>query len=149
MGSVEILKGKQTVAFGGSLHLVLLPPPLQASQNIAIALRRLMKSSEKEGVRGMLPLDCLPLWGESGSPSQLPHRISELQEKEDFNTAGKTKKNPVDHGEVSQQRSTGNTTRYSHVTTAFLKRHHASTNMSEVNTTRPRYDMRMSAGVYW
>ena len=66
LGSVEILKGKQTVAFGGSLHLVLLPPPLQASQNIAIALRRLMKSSEKEGVRGMLPLSCLPLWGREG-----------------------------------------------------------------------------------
>ncbi len=58
-------------------------------------------------------------------------------------------KKSVDPVEVSQQRSTENTTRYSHVTTAFLKRHQASTNMSAVNTTSPRYDMRMSAGVYW
>ena len=103
----------------------------------------------KEGAGGYSPHAASPSGGERGSPSRLPQKISELQEKEDFNKAGKTKKNPVDHGEVSQQRSTGNTTRYSHVTTAFLKRHHASTNMSEVNTTRPRYDMRMSAGVYW
>ena len=40
----------------------------------------------------MLPSGCLPLWGERGLPSWLPQKISELQEKEDFNTAGKTKK---------------------------------------------------------
>jgi hypothetical protein len=47
----------------------------------------LKKNLNKRGGKGMLPLGCLPLWGERGSPSQLPQRISELQEKEDFNKA--------------------------------------------------------------
>jgi hypothetical protein len=56
---------------------VLPPPPLSSSPNIAIIIRRLMKNPDKRGGKGMLPVGCLPL----------PQRISELQEKEDFNKA--------------------------------------------------------------
>jgi hypothetical protein len=46
-----------------------------------------MKNPDKRGGKGMLPACCLPLWGREGFPSWLPQRISELQEKEDFNKA--------------------------------------------------------------
>jgi hypothetical protein len=43
------------------LHYIgLLPPPLQASPNSAIIIRRLMKNLNKKGVKRMLPACCLP-----------------------------------------------------------------------------------------
>ena len=36
-----------------------------------MALRMLMKTSEKRGVKGMLPLGCLPLWGREGVTLQV------------------------------------------------------------------------------
>ena len=46
-----------------------------------------MKNLNKRGGKGMLPTCCLLLRGREGSPSQLLQRISELQEKENFNKA--------------------------------------------------------------
>jgi len=69
------------------VHIVLLAPAARASPDIVIIIRRLMKNSDKKGGRAMLPLGCLPLWGERELPSWLPQKISELQEKEDFNKA--------------------------------------------------------------
>jgi hypothetical protein len=43
-----------------------------------------MKNLNKRGGKGILSLGCLPLWGERGSPSWLPQRISELQRKRGF-----------------------------------------------------------------
>jgi len=37
---------------------------------------RLKYIPKKEGVKGMLPLSCFPLWGERGSFSKLPQRIN-------------------------------------------------------------------------
>jgi hypothetical protein len=48
-----------------------------------------MKNPDKRGGKGMFPRAASPLWGEKGSPSWLPQRISELPEKEDFNKAKK------------------------------------------------------------
>jgi hypothetical protein len=56
---------KQDVALGGSLHIV---PALatRASPIIAIALQKVDKNPENEGVVGMPSLGCLPLWGREG-----------------------------------------------------------------------------------
>jgi hypothetical protein len=41
-------------------------PAAQASPNIAIIIRRLMKNLNKRGGKGMLPACCFPLWGREG-----------------------------------------------------------------------------------
>jgi hypothetical protein len=85
-GLFEILERTSSRSLGLFAHRAS-APAARASTNIAIIIRRLMKNPDKRGGKRMLPACCLPLWGERGSPSWLPQRISELPEKEDFNKA--------------------------------------------------------------
>jgi hypothetical protein len=80
---------KQAVALWGSFLHRASAPATRASPNITITIRRLMKNPDKSGGKGMLPACCLPLWGERGSPSWLPQRISELHKKKRISTKPK------------------------------------------------------------
>jgi len=42
---------------------------------------------KKEGVKGMLPLDCFPLWGREGVILQAATDNKRIEKKEDFNRA--------------------------------------------------------------
>ena len=64
-GSVETLIATINRSWGLQ-HIVLPPPPL-GQPPIAITPDKVENNTpEKEGVKGMLPLGCLPLWGREG-----------------------------------------------------------------------------------
>jgi hypothetical protein len=48
-------------------------------------LIRLKYIPEKEGVKGMLPLGCFPLWGREGVILQAAAENKRIEKKEDFN----------------------------------------------------------------
>ena len=63
--SVEILAANLGIALGGSLHFVLFAPAASGIPPYSDNLRWSTKASEW-GVKGMLPLGRLPLWGREG-----------------------------------------------------------------------------------
>jgi hypothetical protein len=74
-----------------------LPPPLSSSPNSAIIIRRLMKNLNKRGVKRMLPLGCLPLWGKKGVTLLAAAEKVNYFEKEDFNKAHITQYQILSH----------------------------------------------------
>jgi hypothetical protein len=50
-------------------------------------LMALLEPSKKMGVKGMHPLDCLPLWGREGVPLTTAHKTKRITGKSYFNKA--------------------------------------------------------------
>jgi hypothetical protein len=67
---------KQTIALKGS-GFSCFHPRRSGIPPVAITPENVEIIPKKEGVRGILPLSCIPLWGERGSFSKLPQRINE------------------------------------------------------------------------
>jgi hypothetical protein len=63
--------------------LVVSTPPLRQPQ-VAIASQKVDENHLEKGVKGMLPLGCLPHWGREGVTLVVTLENNQLRTKEDF-----------------------------------------------------------------